>query len=245
MFLQSVGLFGIKYIPGVYKLMRRERLSINLANELKKYIVENDPKKLPSEREIASMFGVTRTVVREALRILEYEGIITTIPGKGSFVQNTENISMEYNFPFKVNVHDKNFFRDLLEVRRALEESAVKLSIRNATDSQLKRLVEISEELLKAFKEGKNTAEIDYLFHETLFLLSGNSLLKYLHSVMRDMMDLLWRSPLGNVKFGDRGIPFHVELAKKMYERDIDGAVEMLNRIIDIDLEDLNSSKGG
>ncbi len=225
--------------------MRRERLSINLANELKKYIVENDPKKLPPEREIASMFGVTRTVVREALRILEYEGIITTIPGKGSFVQNTKNISVEYNFPFKVNVHDKNFFRDLLEVRRALEESAVKLSIRNATDSQLKELVDISEKLLKAYREGKNTAEIDYLFHETLFLLSGNTLLKYLHGIMRDIMDLFWRSSLGNVKFGDRGIPLHVELAKKMYERNTDEAVRILNRIIDIDIEDLNTSRGG
>jgi len=226
-------------------LVRRERLSINLANELKKYIVENDPKKLPPEREIASMFGVTRTVVREALRILEYEGIITTIPGKGSFVQNTKNISVEYNFPFKVNVHDKNFFRDLLEVRRALEESAVKLSIRNATDSQLKELVDISEKLLKAYREGKNTAEIDYLFHETLFLLSGNTLLKYLHGIMRDIMDLFWRSSLGNVKFGDRGIPLHVELAKKMYERNTDEAVRILNRIIDIDIEDLNTSRGG
>lgn len=225
--------------------MKRERLSINLANELKKYIVENVPKKLPSERKISSMFGVTRTVVREAFRILEYEGIITIIPGKGSFVQNTKNIFIEYNFPFKVNVHDKNFFKDLLEVRRALEESAIRLSIKNATDSQLKKLVDISEDLLKDFKNGKDTSEIDYLFHETLFLLSGNSLLKYLHSIMRDMMDLLWKSPLGNKKFGNRGIPLHVELAKRMYKRDVDSAIKILNKIIDIDLEDLNSSKGG
>ncbi len=225
--------------------MRRERLSINIANELKKYILETGAERLPSERRLSEMFGVTRTVIREALRLLEYEGIITVIPGKGSIVTDLEKISLEYNIPFKFNVKDGKFIREILDVRAALEETAVRLAIKNATDRQLRELLSISEELLSLFESGKNTAEQDYLFHETIFLISGNDLLKYLHRVIRDITDLLWKSPLGNPSFGDRGIPLHRELALKMVERDEDGAVEVLRRIIEIDREDLSAWEGG
>ncbi len=225
--------------------MRRERLSINLANELKKYILETGARKLPSERKLSKMFGVTRTVIREALRLLEYEDVITVIPGKGSLVSNIEKISLEYNIPFKFNVQDKKFIREILDVRAALEEAAVRLAIQNATDKQLEDLCSISEELLKMFENGEEFSETDYLFHEMIFLISGNDLLKYLHKVIRDITDLLWKSPLGNPEFGDRGIPLHRDLAIKMRERNEKDAVETLRKIIEIDREDLTKWRGG
>ena len=73
------------------------------------------------EVQLANRLGVSRTPVREAIRKLELEGLVTMIPRRGAEV---------------AEITEKNM-RDVLEVRRALEELAVKIACEKMTDEEI------------------------------------------------------------------------------------------------------------
>ena len=93
---------------------------------LRKAILKGELK--PGERlmevQLANRLGVSRTPIREAIRKLELEGLVTMIPRRGAEV---------------AEITEKNM-RDVLEVRRALEELAVKIACDKITEGELKEL---------------------------------------------------------------------------------------------------------
>ena len=109
-------------------------------NTLRQAILKGELK--PGERlmeiQLANKLGVSRT--REAIRKLELEGLVLMIPRKGAEVAEITRQDME----------------DVLEVRTALEELAVKDACDNITDAQLSELKKASNEFKKALLEGKD-----------------------------------------------------------------------------------------
>lgn len=81
------------------------------------------------EVQLANRLGVSRTPIREAIRKLELEGLVTMIPRKGAEV---------------AEITEKNM-RDVLEVRRALEELAVKIACAKITEEELERLAAVAK----------------------------------------------------------------------------------------------------
>ncbi|WP_455035748.1 GntR family transcriptional regulator, partial [Lachnoanaerobaculum gingivalis] len=109
----------------------------------------------PGERlmEIAlsKKLGVSRTPIREAIRMLELEGLVLMIPRKGAEV---------------AGITEKNL-RDTLEVRRALEELAIELSCTKITDEELNELEQAEEEFVESIenKDIIDIARADEKFH--------------------------------------------------------------------------------
>ena len=102
------------------------------------------------EIQLANKLGVSRTPIREAIRKLELEGLVLMIPRKGAEVAEITEKSL----------------RDVLEVRRALEELAVELACEKITDVQIQELRDAAEEFRESLKEGDITriAEADVKF---------------------------------------------------------------------------------
>jgi len=75
----------------------RRRTATDVVNKLKKMIVLEDLERLPGELELTERLGVSRTVVREALRVLEYEGITRTVHGSGTFVLKRTKLRIQFN----------------------------------------------------------------------------------------------------------------------------------------------------
>ena len=97
-------------------------------NTLRQAILRGELK--PGERlleiQLANKLGVSRTPIREAIRKLELENLVIMIPRKGAVVAEITEKSL----------------RDVLEVRRALEELAIRLACEKMTDSEIKELIE-------------------------------------------------------------------------------------------------------
>ena len=97
----------------------------------------------PGERlmeiHLADKLGVSRTPIREAIRKLELEGLVTMIPRRGAEV---------------AQITEKNL-RDVLEVRRALDALAVELACERITEDELAELKKACENSLKLLKRGK------------------------------------------------------------------------------------------
>ena len=112
----------------------------------------------PGERlmevQLANRLGVSRTPIREAIRKLELEGLVTMIPRRGAEV---------------AEITEKNM-RDVLEVRRALEELAVKIACEKITEEELERLGKVAKKFRNVMHgdDLMKITEADVEFHEAL-----------------------------------------------------------------------------
>ena len=132
----------------------------------------------PGERlmeiALAKKLGVSRTPIREAMRMLELEGLVLMVPRKGAEV---------------AGITEKNL-RDTLEVRRALEELAVELACKKITREQLDALKNAEEEFDAAIEKQDSMAiaRADEKYHDIIFSSTGNDKLVQMLNNLREQM---------------------------------------------------------
>ncbi|MFY0688383.1 MAG: FadR family transcriptional regulator [Cyclobacteriaceae bacterium] len=135
--------------------------------------------KLPSERLMCERLGVGRTHLRDALKKLEFYGILKTLPQSGSVVAGLGLPALEGLITDMLSLHG-NDFKSLVETRVILEMNAAMLAANNRTETDLIEL----EHALVAHKEkvsrNESTVEEDLLFHLKIAEASKNSVLKSL-----------------------------------------------------------------
>ena len=145
-------------------------------NTLREAILKGDLK--PGERlmelQLASKLGVSRTPIREAIRMLEQEGLAVTTPRKGAEVAKMTLKDME----------------DVLEIRDALDELAVRIACQKISDEQLKQLEDMKELFEKSTQTGnvKKIAEADVTFHDVIYEATGNPKLVTLLNNLREQV---------------------------------------------------------
>jgi GntR family transcriptional repressor for pyruvate dehydrogenase complex len=135
--------------------------------------------KLPSERDLAEKFRVSRPSVREALRAMEMIGLIEIRPGDGVVVTDI-NIAPFMNAISPLLTKRKNFELELLELRRMFEVRAAELASESITKSKEKQLYVPLNKMKTALENGdkESGAEGDIEFHETIFLITDNYVLE-------------------------------------------------------------------
>ena len=152
------------------------------------------------ELQLASKLGVSRTPIREAIRMLEQEGLAVTIPRKGAEVAKMTEKDME----------------DVLQIRLSLEALTVRLSCENITPAALQELKVAMEDFEEKTKSSQfvEMAKADVKFHEILYKASNNPKLQQLLSNLREQM---YRYRVEYLK--DDGIyPRLIEEHQKMYD---------------------------
>jgi DNA-binding GntR family transcriptional regulator len=126
------------------------------------------------ELQLASKLGVSRTPIREAIRMLEQEGLAVTIPRRGAEVARMTLKDME----------------DVLEIREALDELAVQVACTRITQEQLDRLRKVKEEfeLCTRGSDVKKIALADVAFHDVIYEATGNPKLVSMLSNLREQI---------------------------------------------------------
>lgn len=200
---------------------------------LLKYIIDNKLQrgiKLPSERALAGMLSIGRNTLREALRKLEAVGAVEVINGKGTFIKevhdSTINIQIE---TAKVN------FMELLDIRRVLENHIIELVIKNATNDDITNIGIKLAKFETACNGGMDAEEFDTAFHHAIYRASKNQTLFDLIRPLAATFHELWK-PLGrkNTIFYDT-LHLHKELNSAIRTRDVQAAKAAINKILDID----------
>ena len=131
-------------------------------NTLREAILKGELK--PGERlmelQLAAKLGVSRTPIREAIRMLEQEGLAVTIPRKGAEVAKMTEKDME----------------DVLQIRDALDELAASIACEQMTKEQLDTLTETMHEFEESTKSKdlKKIAAADVQFHDIIYQATGN-----------------------------------------------------------------------
>ncbi len=135
------------------------------------------------ELHLADMLGVSRTPVREAIRKLELEGLVITIPRRGAVVAQITRTDLE----------------DVLEVRCALEELAVRKACQKMTPEQLILLKQAASRFEKGIAAGDlmESAQADVDFHEVISDATGN---RRLIQILNNIRSQVYRYRLENLK---------------------------------------------
>lgn len=160
--------------------MKFERIqSENLSNRVVNQIINSIEQgklspgdKLPSETELAVELGVSRGILREALTILQYQGLISRKPKDGTYIRKIDVEKISANS--MVESLKKATYLDLLDMREALEVKAIELAIARGEDSKIQ---EVKDYLESVDINDENYNISDYNFHQKLAELSQNELL--------------------------------------------------------------------
>ena len=96
--------------------------------------------KFPSERELMGKLGVSRSVLREAFRVLESRGLVYSRPGGGRYLRKVESFKLRQGSSLDL---EKDALLDVVESREIVEVQIVKLAVKRATDEEIRQLAEL------------------------------------------------------------------------------------------------------
>ncbi|MDR1443520.1 MAG: FadR family transcriptional regulator [Treponema sp.] len=151
--------------------------------------------KLPSDRNLSAQFGVGRSTLRAALKSLSTLGIITVLPGHGTFIATDSAGLFHLPLSWTFLIGD-NRISHLLAVRNILEAEAARLAAEAAPKTALKDLADIYRQMTRAFKKAdfKDFLDLDIRFHLAIALCSQNPLIHDLLAISRKMLSYISRT---------------------------------------------------
>lgn len=147
--------------------------------------------RLPAERELADRLGVSRPVVREALRLLEVMGYIRTDAGRGTFVSRPlEPVQPRARREHLDLLEDQTLFEQLMAVRQAIEPPIARLAAERATAVAITRLRELHAEGEALALAGDIAAftRADLAFHNALADAAGNRVFREIVDHLQDLL---------------------------------------------------------
>ncbi|MDD3240962.1 MAG: FadR/GntR family transcriptional regulator [Lachnospira sp.] len=164
--------------------MQHENLSQRTAETLKNMILEKKEyafgQKLPNENELSEKLGISRTTLREAIRILSAEGILTVKRGLGTFVAEQMDQFTSETSGIQDFLKTKVTLRDLYETRMIFEPEAAALACKRATDEEIEHILKLGELCQKELRKnpvGKARIESEIKFHGSILEASHNEFL--------------------------------------------------------------------
>ena len=185
-------------------------------NTLREAILTGDiePGERLMEIRLAEKLGVSRTPIREAIRMLQLEGLVNMTPRKGTVVAEIS----------------KEDLKNVLEVRKVLEQLAVEKACENVSDEAVSELRENLKEINAAIKKKNpsDIAKIDVAFHDIIYRITGNDrLIQILYNIREQM----YRYRLEYIKDQDTRqtvVRDHENLIEAIVNKDVEKAKSII-----------------
>ncbi len=193
----------------------RETLSEQVTERLMEYITAQQLKAgdlLPSETSLGNSFGVSRPVIREALKNLEGKGILEIVNGKGAIIRPIDSVPLRMFFQRAMQM-EQHPILEMMEVRRGLEVQAAELAARRRTERDLQAMRRIVRLMRENLDNLDAFTHLDVEFHLQVASASHNAILVYLVESIRDA---LRNTIMAGLK--SRGPALEVETIQRTHE---------------------------
>lgn len=170
--------------------------SLTLSQEIELKIEESirqkklEPgQKLPSEKELGIMFGVSRTALREALRMLSARGLLNVRKGDGIYVNNFTSLHASKPMSLYLELQfDNDSILHLVHIRQMIEPHIAMLAARNRTVDDLAKLERNLQAFADRSKDAHEIAQLDVEFHTTITTASANPLIPLIMDPLFSML---------------------------------------------------------
>ena len=197
---------------------------------------------LPSERELAETFKVSRTSVREALRALEAQGLIISRTGMGNFVAELPIESLVAPLA-KLLIEGKTALADIFELRKLIEPHIASLAAERATVSDIERMKKILAKQSEAVSRGETGVEADAELHFAIGQATQNQALEKLVSGLMEILSHSREESLQTAGRRAASIESHRKILSAIEQHDRARAQEAMLHHIDRVEENVLSAK--
>ena len=167
----------------MYLPIQTERLYQQIVDQIEGRIVAGELKvgdQLPSERELAEQFTVSRIAVREAVKALQEKGLVEIRPGRGTFIVNGMPDKVRASLSLLMMFGSAEGSANLVEVREILEPEIAALAATRITQEQISAMSEAVEIMEQALDNVDTFVEADLDFHLALAQATQNPLIPIL-----------------------------------------------------------------
>jgi len=177
--------------------------------------------KLPSEREMATDFGISRQSIREALYRAEIVGLIEVRQGEGSFVLSSIGESLKAPLLVLLEEEAGRIF-EFLEVRKLIEGWCAERAAREATGEDLEKMKEILENMKNSTPGDRGWEEADVKFHLSVAAATYNVIAIHIMEALKDSFGSFFRfrKVLTRPEKKDVLVQHHYEIYKAISQRD-------------------------
>lgn len=222
----------------------RKNITAALAQDIcsNKYPVESQ---LPRENDLCEIYGVSRTVIRESIKVLESKGMLLVKPRVGTVVTDREEWNildgevLDWIGPF---IHEFDLLGCILEARRTIEPAAAELAAKRATLQEIAALEAAWHRMRDSANHLEAFTEADVEFHAVLMSASHNQVFKRLSSAIHTALHYTLHTSNTAVTNRDNAVELHGELVDALRLRDAERARVASNRMLDLAEHDLQAS---
>jgi GntR family transcriptional repressor for pyruvate dehydrogenase complex len=216
-----------------------------IINQIKNLISSGQLKpgeKLPPERKLSEKLSVSRSAVRDAIKKLEFYGILKTHPQSGTVVAGIGISALQGLISDILDVDGRDF-KSLVETRIILELNSVRLAAERRTDENLSKIRQALEKYTIKLQANQQTVEEDLMFHLAITEASQNSVLKSLMMViMPDIMTSFVKFDVCGDDEKMERLQQHHNILEAIVRKDPDHAAGMMEEHLR-DLKDFSITK--
>lgn len=197
---------------------------------------------LPTENELGPRYGVSRTVIRESLKILESKGLVRGRSRVGTIVCPKEEWNildqqvLEWMGP---RIFELDLLKCVLDARRAIEPFAAEFAAERATVQDVAEIERAWEQMRDAEGDVVLFTEADVAFHAGLLKASHNQVFMQLASIIRAALELSLHASNEAVDARGEAVGIHKELVEALRMRDTAAARDCSHRMLDLAARDL------
>lgn len=213
----------------VKRPIRGDKLFVQVVNGLAREIVRAGTERVnfPAEPELCRMLGVSRTVLREAVKVLEAKGLVEV--GHGQGVKSRDRANWNHLDPDVLNWQcefgaDEVFLRNMCEVREILEPAAAALTAERVDDAAIARVEAWYSQMEEHVRDAEAYIQADIGFHNEIIAACGNDILnrmgQSIGKALRVGRDVSIQVPGGWA----RDLPLHCALVEAITRRDPEAA---------------------
>lgn len=203
-----------------------QRKSEMVANAIQHQIVAEKLRPgtcLPTEAELVARFGVSRTAVREATRLLVQRGLVDVAPRRGMSVAALDPTVLQHDFQLLLD-RGAGSFAHLMELRQAIETQIAADTVNNSSPESLQALRQSQaaavEQTHAAPVTRENFLEADMGFHDALAATSANPLLRHLAMAVNAYLRTHYAVRAGYPSDPVRTVEEHAAILRSIEERD-------------------------
>lgn len=189
----------------------------------------------PTEQHLTQEYKVSRSVVREAIKVLKSKGLIDSRPKRGASILPRSSWNFWDTDVLRWIEKDRRFFEDLAEFRLTIEPTVASLCAERATDEQAAHITTLAHKMESygANSQYERYDEQDYAFHQSIADACGNVMMQQMMKTLNPLISLN-RTHTHHLPEGVAAtVPLHIALAKAISKRQAKKAQTLMRQIIE------------
>jgi GntR family transcriptional repressor for pyruvate dehydrogenase complex len=219
-----------------FERIGKDRLFERVAHQIEQKIMEGELRpgdQLPPERIMAEQFGVSRTVIREAVKVLEISGLVTVQRGRGMMVTKPSVTSVTDSMQRYVKIQRSSLWA-LLELRSILEVEIAGLAAERCTEEDIEELQEIMRTMSNKVDSPTTYVELDLEFHLALARASHNPLFQMVLEPFMSLMREARQVGASVPHAAERTHIYHQQLLKAVKDKNADEARRLMQEHLEL-----------